>query len=43
MKSTKSHNKNQQSDSASVSPFVHKDAQKAPSLLRSCGWRYKQI
>ena len=32
-------NKNQQSDFASVSPFVHKDAQKAPSLLRSCGWR----
>jgi len=34
------YNKNQQSDSVSVSLFVHKDAQKLPSLLRSCGWRY---
>jgi len=34
------HNKNHQSDSASVSPFVHKYAQKAPSVLRRCGWRY---
>jgi len=37
------HNKNQQSDSASVSSFVQKDAQKLPSLLRSCGWRYGSL
>ncbi|MFT5117713.1 MAG: hypothetical protein ACI9NY_001244 [Kiritimatiellia bacterium] len=29
-------NKNQQPDSVSVSPFVQKDAQKLPNLLRSC-------
>jgi len=34
------HNKNQQSDFANLSPFVQKNAQKPPSLLRSCGWRY---
>jgi hypothetical protein len=37
------HNKNQQSDSASVSFFVIKDAQKPPSLLRSCSWRSLSI
>jgi len=37
----KADNKNQQSDSVSMSPFVQKDAQKPPSLLRSCGWRYE--
>ncbi len=38
----KTDNKNQQPDSVIVSPFVQKDAQKLPSLLRSCGWRYMQ-
>jgi hypothetical protein len=33
------YNKNHQSDFANVSPFVQKDAKKAPSVLRSCGWR----
>lgn len=36
----KTRNKNQQADSVSVASFVHKDAQKSPSLLRCCGWCY---
>jgi hypothetical protein len=40
MKFHKLPNKDQQSDSVSLAPFVQKDAQKSPSLLRSCGWRY---
>ncbi|MGK0270554.1 MAG: hypothetical protein ACI88H_001201 [Cocleimonas sp.] len=36
------YNKNHQSDFANVSPFVQKDTQKLPDLLRSCGWHYMQ-
>jgi hypothetical protein len=31
-------NKNQQLDSANVSPFMQKDAQKAPSSLETLGY-----
>lgn len=31
------YNNNHQSDSKRASPFVHKEAQKLPNLLRCCG------
>jgi hypothetical protein len=37
----RSYNKQQQADFVTVSPFVHKPAQKSPLLLRGCAERYE--
>jgi hypothetical protein len=36
------HNKTLKSDSAILSPFAQKYAQKSPTLLRRLAWRYEQ-